>query len=108
MADYETISVWEVLKIMNNGEPFSIVYYSYSKTRKTGGDIISHKQARLSGVKANRSQGSYTSNDLPIKKTNHKDNMTRNVEVLADGVPAMITKLHFLAIDWFNGKKVYI
>lgn len=102
----------DALKIMDNGEVFSIEYVTFDKKRKTGGRIKYYPEAKLLKSAKSTISGSTKSTSIKAKKStnpNHWDNATRNIKILIDGVETSGNKkLHIFLILKLNGKRVYL
>ena len=98
----EVITLNEALKEMESGRLFSIGYITYSKSRKTGGEIKELDGCRVSYNRSDTGAKKFSSPIVTEKKPNHYMNRTRNI-VTADG---SIKKVNIWLIIRLNGKKV--
>lgn len=92
----------EALKEMESGRLFSIGYVTYSKSRKTGGEIKELDGCRISYKRSDTGSKSFSLATMSSTKPNHYMNRTRNI-VTADG---SIKKVNIWLIIRLNGKKV--
>ena len=91
------ITLKEALREMHSGSLFSITYYTYSATRKAGGEKKEYDGCRLSRKNTDATEAPVFSTGP--KRPNHYGNRTRNI-VLPDG---RIKKLNVWFITRFNG-----
>lgn len=106
------ITLKEVLEIMNqqdaqgNPIPFDIVFCTYSRQQKKGGErinlnnvvkVVSQKKDKVIIDKR------LPQNTTPSKWPHHYKNQTRNIMVLAS---MQIRKVHIRLIEKFNGHQV--
>ena len=108
----EVITIKEVLASMSTGNPFSLSYVTYDRSRKKGGQIKHVEEAELvmrqtiEGRPLTKKEASITA---PTKKKNpnHSENYTRNIRILQDGqATSLIKKIHPPLILTFNQLQV--
>lgn len=105
MQVMQTIDFKSAIKIINRGEKFSFQCVTYDKDRKRGGDIFTALEAVVCSSKTNTKT---SSPNKPIKP-NHIQHLTKNVELLVDGVKTgQVRKIHLPLLISINGKKVVI
>jgi len=110
-----TISLKDALEIFSLRDkfgapvPFDISVYTFSRTKKTGGELKEYHNATYLPSASGEKQIVDTLENIldPIKiarDPNHHDNFTRNLQ-LNDGLGG-IKKINILFIDTINNKKV--
>lgn len=92
----------------STAEPFSIVFSTADRTRKTGGELVRLEGAVQTGApeKLKRPLGPTapaTAGPAGTHKPAHRAHQTRNVTLLSSG---HTRKLHIRLIVEFNGQKV--
>lgn len=99
----ELIKLNEALKIMETGEPFSMVFVSFDEFRKTGGKLVEVDEAILIKKKG------VVSTRKPKRNPNHWTNSTRPFKRMVAGYPtSAVRRFHIFLLVSFNGKKVYL
>lgn len=88
--------------------PFSVLFCTYSATRKDGGKLIYLESATKASARAEKKKGSQApkgviSERLSGKNPHHSENKTRNFRVTANGE---IRKARIRLIIEVNGQKV--
>jgi hypothetical protein len=109
----DTITIKEMLRVMESGETFSIdKAVSYDRKRKTGGDIIEYPEARLVQAEQEPTSDRPLTRVEQLKKQKarvprHRKWYTRNIRLCIGGHPTgQIRKVHPPLILEFNGKTV--
>lgn len=105
------ITLSDALQQMMNGRKFNLTVCTYDEKKKSGGERIEYKNARLQSgrkpiVKDNATAALLMSDQEKIitKNPHHKINCTRNI-VLPSG---SIRKIHIRLIEKFNNKPVIL
>jgi len=101
-----------MLKVMQNGKPFSITVVTYDKRRKSGGKKMQYPEAILNTLPKPKQSGDRPATRMEAltqktKAPNHSKNFTRNIRVLMDGHPtAIIRTIHPALVTIFNDQIV--
>lgn len=99
-----TITLSEVLEVMDSGALFSIGFRTCNLKKDTGGEWQEYAQAKKYMAKTRHEQ--YAESHQPNKQRRnpkHYENSTRNLVILPSGE---IIKVHLRLIRQFNSKTV--
>lgn len=102
----DTITIKEVLLLMESGRAFSLTVVTANTKKGTGGELVSFPSATCTGY--NVKDGTKLTASVMKKATseekrpNHSEHFTRNI-LLPD---MRVRKIHIDLITRFNGKKV--
>ncbi|MFN0276748.1 MAG: hypothetical protein ACKVPJ_13460 [Chitinophagales bacterium] len=103
----EVIALAEILRIMDEGETFSIRWVKYDRKRDTGGDVVELKFAKKIGKNSEGDEKRFVATKKGKKvisrNPDHFKNFTRNIKNMANG---KTIKIHCRLITFFNGKRV--
>lgn len=100
----EIIGLNDVLRLMDQGETFSIKFVTCDRIRKTGGRIVYiHRAKKIITDKAERYSTAKDGRTVLSRNPDHFKNFTRNIYDL--GAERKI-KIHPRLIIFFNGKRV--
>jgi hypothetical protein len=99
----ETISLKEVLAIMDKKQPFQIAFVTLNKKKKTGGEWIELLSAVKHTTATIKGQPSTANEHRVYKNPRHYDNATRNLRNCLNGD---LVKVHIRLIRRFNNKVV--
>ena len=101
----ETITLKEMITVMDTGMPFSIGFRTCNKQKDTGGEWIAIDKARKYDAPTRGQQATlfHTSTTNQQRNPRHYENSTRNICAMASGE---IIKVHLRLIRRFNNKQV--
>ena len=102
------VSLADILKEMDKGEPFAITFCTANRKKKSGGEMIQLEGCVLHNRTKASSKAPHAVKDIEAEETtisrppHHNQNDTRNIR-LANG---QVRKLHIRLITSFNNKTV--
>lgn len=117
----QTIEVQQMLREMETGIIFNIIYVTYDRQRKKGGKVITHQEAKLHRA-ADALAASAEVHQRPLsiaektallqsasttRSPHHGEHYTRNVVLMQHGhTTSQIRKIHIPLVVKFQGKIV--
>jgi hypothetical protein len=102
----EVISIRDIARWIDSGQPFVGKVVTYDRKRKTGGQILDIEGV-LARVEHRTIETEYEKRDRTKRAQNHHDQFTRNIALTVDGHrTAMIRKVHVVLFLQFNNKTV--
>lgn len=111
----EIITIRQMLRTMEGGDPFSITFITYDRRRRKGGavrtfpeaELLQRKKKEVEGRPMTRREKAGLPADFSEKSPRHRKWYTRNIRILQDGHPtALVKKIHPPLVVFFNGKNV--
>lgn len=99
----ETISLKDVLAIMDKKQPFSIAFITCDKKKNKGGEWIDLPTAQKHASSSLADQRTSNNEQRVYKNPKHYDNGTRNLVNCLNGE---LVKVHIRLIRRFNNKVV--
>jgi hypothetical protein len=104
-----TILRHEVLKELDTGEPFDMVFITADRRRGTGGKIkrVSNWVKIKGGEPVSRLPGEFTRTNIQSHKKDPRHADHKTINIYNPGNPGNhATKVHWRLIVFFNGKRV--
>jgi len=112
----EQITVRDMIKYMESGGAFSLIYITYDAKRNKGGKVISYPEAMLLQSTIQQGQRQATAQEAKQeelkrlrKDPNHGRWYTRNIRLLVNGYPSSVKKkIHPPLVVVFNDQIVVV
>lgn len=97
----------DILKIMDTGDPFDLVFCTCDRQKGTGGEVIEVKQwVKVTGEQLRKSGSRIIRKKAEklYRDPDHQRNKTINIRDLRN--PNRVRKVHIRLIGFFNNKRV--
>jgi hypothetical protein len=106
-----TITVKEMIEVMEKGSIFSITFVTYDKQRKSGGELRHYPTCKLTtkAIQDDTTKPSVSKSTAKNARSSHFEHSTRAFNVvIGDAVTHTVKKFHLFLVLEFNGKKLIL
>jgi hypothetical protein len=107
MHMHETIERYEVIRAIDSGDPFDLVYLTADRRRGTGGEIKTVQQ-HCKVKPAPGSTADHFNRSLTVVDSRNPQHMShRTINIFNPSDPSQhVIKIHWRLMEFFNGKRI--